>query len=851
MGEVFRARDARLGRYVAIKVLPPAFSADPDRLRRFEQEARAAAALNHPAILAIYDIGTTEDGAPYIVSELLEGSTLGHCIRASRMPLRTVIDYALQIARGLGAAHQKGIVHRDLKPENIFVTRDGRVKILDFGLAKLLEPAHANPDERTKTFRDGDTMPGVVLGTVGYMSPEQVRGLPTDHRTDIFAFGAILYEMLAGKPAFRAITDADTQAAILREEPPNLSATNASVPPALEQIVWHCLEKEPQQRFQSASDIAFNLQALSTFSTTSSVATGIPALEQSRRLPRKALAALGVAAALALGFVAFRIGQRSASTPLPRYHQITYQEGAIASAKFSPDGQTVLCAARFSKSFEIYSGRLDSTGLRPLDINAGQVLSVSSKGELAILQSSRVLDGSTEAGSLARVSLGGGAPKKILNDVQFADWSRDGTDLAIAHFIAEKHVYRLEYPIGKVLYETAGWIGPLRFSPDGQAIAFLDHPMFGDDQSYVAVIPSAGGKIERLTRLWGDPQGIAWNPGGDELWFTASDVGFNYSLYAVTRSGTSRMVLNVPGGLTLEDISSNGQVLLRHSSERTVLMVSTRARPEEQDLAWLDDTQFFRFSSDGKQILIGDESYASGDRHATFLRNVDGSSAIHIGDGDGIALSPGGEWALSRVPPDQLVLLPTGAGETRRLTYPEPSPDNAHAREPKVVIRADLPADWFPDGKRVAFIGDDNRTHLLDLDGKETTLTPAGTAGYLVTPDGQYLLVQTISGKYELFPVANGDPKPLDWLQENDHPIRFSADGKDLFVRSSEKGTPGQNIYRINLVSGHRTLLWHIQAPRNTISGEISSVDVTPDGTGYAYAYWQKSTALYVVDGLK
>jgi eukaryotic-like serine/threonine-protein kinase len=850
MGEVFRARDTRLGRYVAIKVLPPAFSIDPDRLHRFQQEAQAAAALNHPAILAIFDIGTADDGAPYIVSELLEGSTLGHCIRSARLPLRTVIDYALQIARGLAAAHGKGIVHRDLKPENIFVTRDGHVKILDFGLAKLFDPPHANPADKTISVHEGHTLPGVVLGTVGYMSPEQVRGLPTDYRTDIFSFGVILYEMLAGRPAFKALTDADTQAAVLREEPAHLSAFNVNVPPALEQIVWHCLEKEPQQRFQSASDIAFNLQAMSTFSTTSGVGVGTSTPEQSRHLPRKVLGALGIVGAVALGFGVYRVGQRWAPATLPRYHQLTYQQGIVESARFSPDGHTVFCAARFGKSFEVYSVRLDSPGLRPLGINADQLLSVSSKGELAILESSRVLEGSTRAGSLARVPLGEGAPKRILNDVQFADWSQDGSELAITHFIPEKHAYRLEYPIGKVLYETSGWIGQLRLSPDGRTIAFIDHPIFGDDQGYVAVIPSSGGTMRRLSRLWGDMRGLAWHPGG-EVWYTATDVGFNYSLYTTTQRGETRQILTVPGGLLLDDIGFGGQVLATYASERTVIMVSTRNHPEEQDLGWLDNTEFFRFSDDGKQILMGDESDVSGRRHASFLRNVDGSSAVRVGDGDGIALSPDGEWALARVPPDELVLLPTGAGETRRLTLTGPQYVSGVSHASKTAIRADLPADWFPDGKRIAFIADDNRTHVLDLDGNETALTPAGTAGNLVTPDNQFVLVQTPAGVYELYPVAHGDPKPLDCLRESDHPIRFSADGKDLFVKTAEKGLEGRNLYRVNLASGHRTLLWHLQPPRATIANDISTVDVTPDGTGYAYGYRQRSTALYVVEDLK
>src|SRR5579864_464386 len=262
MGEVYRARDPRLGREVAIKVLPSQFSADSERLRRFEQEARAAAALNHPNILAIYDLGQS-NGSPYIVSELLEGESLRERLRSGPLPLRKAVDYATQIALGLAAAHDKGIVHRDLKPENLFITKDGRAKILDFGLAKLTE--HIS-DAETVVHSDGTT-PGMVLGTVGYMSPEQVRGIATDHRADIFTFGAILYEMLSAKRAFRGETTADTMSAILKDDPPELTETNRQVPPALERIVRHCLEKNPDERFQSARDIAFNLEALSSVSS--------------------------------------------------------------------------------------------------------------------------------------------------------------------------------------------------------------------------------------------------------------------------------------------------------------------------------------------------------------------------------------------------------------------------------------------------------------------------------------------------------------------------------------------------------------------------------------------------------
>src|SRR5712664_1439405 len=267
MGEVYRARDTKLGRDVAIKVLPASLSENTDRLNRFEQEAQAAGALNHPNILVIHHIGT-HDGAPYIVSELLEGETLRERMAGSALPQRKAIDYALQIARGLAAAHEKGIVHRDIKPDNIFITDDGRVKILDFGLAKLTSATDGTSQTEVPT-RRVDTDPGMVMGTMGYMSPEQLKGQPADHRSDIFSFGAILYEMLSGKRAFRGDSMAETMSAILREDPPDLSETNKTVSPALERVVRHCLEKNPAERFHSARDLAFAIENLSGATTSS------------------------------------------------------------------------------------------------------------------------------------------------------------------------------------------------------------------------------------------------------------------------------------------------------------------------------------------------------------------------------------------------------------------------------------------------------------------------------------------------------------------------------------------------------------------------------------------------------
>ncbi len=345
MGEVYRAKDPRLGRDVAIKVLPASFSSDADRLRRFEQEAKAAGVLNHPNITAVYDIGS-HDGAPYVVQELLEGETLRLALASGHLPPRAAIDYATQIAQGLAAAHDKGIVHRDLKPENLFVTKEGRVKILDFGLAKLTEVGQSGGATNLPTVASG-TEPGVVMGTLGYMSPEQVKGRPADARSDIFAFGAILYEMLSGKRAFHTDSAGETMAAILKEDPPDLSVTNQNVSPGLERILRHCLEKNPERRFQSASDIAFALEALSAFPTTSGTARGLRRATAGAPGPRPLLRPdwpLLAAGLLAGSWVAL------GGTPAPpTYQRLTYRRGFVSNARFAPDGQTIRLQRRLGR----------------------------------------------------------------------------------------------------------------------------------------------------------------------------------------------------------------------------------------------------------------------------------------------------------------------------------------------------------------------------------------------------------------------------------------------------------------------------------------------------------------------
>jgi tRNA A-37 threonylcarbamoyl transferase component Bud32 len=440
MGEVYRARDTRLGRDVAIKVLPEKLARDADRLRRFETEARVIAALNHPNILSIHDIGIYED-APYLVSECLEGQTLRMELSGWALPVRQVVDYGTQIAQGLAAAHDKGIVHRDLKPENVFVIRDGRVKILDFGVAKLVRPESFS--DEGATMDAGPTSTGIVLGTVGYMSPEQVRGEPADGRSDIFALGTILYEMLFGQRAFRRDTSAETMTAILKEDPPELSLTGKTISPALERIVRRCLEKKPLQRFQSARDLAFNLEGLTGVSSTSatgvSAGAAVAAAERKTSGTRMMMLATGVLLLALLGVGSWMLGVRSRSLPPPTYHQLTFERGLVYAARFAPDGRSIYYSASWNgQPVQLYSALPDSPESRPLNLGNSTLFAVSAS-QLAISAGCKDRYIGLCQGTLGLVPLAGGTPREVADGVLAADWSADGSEMAVILQVAGKY----------------------------------------------------------------------------------------------------------------------------------------------------------------------------------------------------------------------------------------------------------------------------------------------------------------------------------------------------------------------------------------------------------------------------
>jgi WD40 repeat protein len=838
MGEVYRARDPRLGREVAIKVLPSTFSQDADRLHRFEQEARAAGILNHPNITAVHDIGAA-GGSPYIVTELLEGETLRARLLAGSIPVRKAIDYAIQIAKGLSAAHEKGIVHRDLKPENLFITRDGRVKILDFGLAKL--KAEKDGESQTDLRTISGTEPGVVLGTMGYMAPEQVRGKAADQRSDIFALGTILYEMLSGQRAFRGESAADTITAILTKEPPDLSQTNREIHGGIDRLVRHCLEKNPEERFQSARDIAFDLESLSGISAaTAAVAAPAPAKKRSALVPALVAAAVALAAGL---FAGFGVGKRAGYTPPPTYQQLTFRRGELYSARYAPDGQTVIYAASWDgKPVELFATRTDRPESRNFGLVGADVLAVSKAGEVLVSLDRHVQESFIRSGTLAEAGISGGvAPREVSRDVQWADWDPNGKEIAVVRDVALRS--QLEYPMGHVLYQTAGWISHPRISRDGNLVAFLEHPQRRDDGGTVAVVDRSG-KKRTLSETFSSEFGLAWSPDGSAIWVSATKVGGNRALQEVTLSGKERLLARVTQSLTLQDVSPDGRVLVAHDTIRIGIMAGGAGVARERELAWLDWSSLFDITGDGKTILFSETGEGTGPEYSTFVRGTDGSAPVRLGDGGGQALSPDGQWAAVIVGHEKrvLILYPTGAGDKR------------------VIATGDLELQggsaFTPDGKRLVTTanepGHGTRLYLIDLaGGQPKAISPEGYRSFsrTVSPEGTRIAVTGPDRKDYLYPLTGGEPVAIAGLEQDETIGGWTADGKSLFVYR-RRDIPGR-LYRLDLATGKRVLAREVMPADGAGIVDIAPIYETPDASSYVYGFSRTLSDLYLVDGLK
>jgi WD40 repeat protein len=849
MGEVYRARDSRLDRIVAIKVLPSSFAADPDRLQRFEREARSVAALSHPNILAVHDIGT-HDGTPYMVTELLEGETLRERLQGGVISARKAIEIAIQVAHALAAANDKGIIHRDLKPENIFLCKDGRVKILDFGLAKTA-PSSSGPNSTVQTLTSADislTEAGQVLGTAGYMSPEQVRGIAIDHRSDIFVFGSILFEMLSGKRAFRRDTAAETMTAILKEDLPELTELNRSISPSLDRIVRHCLEKNPDQRFQSARDLAFDLESVSPSSSSSAGRVAAPTAVQRVRRFQSPIIVLLVALAAALGYFAGHKGKASSEVT---YHQLTFRKGTVLSARFAPDNHTVIYSAAWAGlAPELFSTRADSIESRPLGLSQVNLFGISSQGEIAVSLKPTSLPGFFGTlGTLGRTPLTGGtAPREILENVEWSDWSPDGTNLLVVRTLGNEN--RIEYPAGKVVYKVPAtrWISHPRISRDGKRIAFCEHGLRGDDRGSVTIINSDGSGTPKTFGNFSSLYGLAWSPNDNEVWFTADPTTTTIArrLMAVNMSGTFRLLAAAPGDLTLHDVSPDGTAIIAiDDRERKIFFSSAPGTGsqgiEDRELTWLDRAVLVALSPDGKQVLFHEGGKGGGSTGTIFLRKTDGSAAVRLGEGYSVALSPDQKWVLAFTETNPLRdwLIPTGAGEVKELKVPG--------------IENVVTQGFAADSRRIVLFGNEPghppRTYLFDpASGKLQPLTPEGVRGF-VAPDGKFMGIPAEKGSAQISSLEAGSPiREIKGWHDDDRPIQVTPDGTAIFVVNYNGMTAA--IYRLRVDNGNRQLIKTLEMHDPAGGFGITRVLTTPDGQSFAYNTLRQLSELYLLQGL-
>ena len=836
MGEVFRARDSKLDRDVALKVLPSRLAGDQDRLLRFEREAKAVAALSHPNILEIHDFAI-DDGTAYAVTELLEGETLRQRLESGPLPIRKVSEVGAPIALGLAAAHDKGVVHRDLKPENIFLTRDGRVKILDFGLASLqLSAAAANQTESPTVTRHTD--PGTVLGTVGYMSPEQVRGEPVDGRSDVFSLGSILYEMTTGVRAFQRDTAAETMTAILREDPPEPDSSVSRVTPGLDRIVRHCLEKQPAERFQSARDLAFQLDSVSD-------ASGVTPSADPGKTPvrRRWLSPAVIGLALAAGAVAGALGAAAMlSRPEPteiELEKVTTRRGRVSSARFSADGRSVLYGASWDgQPVEIFTTSVaNPLEWRPLGLENADLLSVSAKGELAISLGRKFVAGWETSGTLALVPQGGGAPRPLIENVLDAEWDPAGAELAVVRQVDGR--YRLEYPAGTVLYETEGWIESIRFNPTGDRIAFIDHPLRGDNVGDIAVVETSGAGLQRLA-----PGGhsLVWSADGGEVW-----TSFGSTVSAVDLSGHRRIVYRAPGALWIQDVSADGRVLMSSQDHRREMSGLPPGEATERDLSWFDWSTPQAISDDGQVVLFDEGNTWDEFGYWIYIRGTGGSPPVRLGSGMGMDLSPDGRWVLSLGTPfsdPHFALLPTGPGARRPLPPGSATPQGM--------------AGFLPDGEHFVFAGEEaggtTRLYLRSLDGStERAISPPGLPltynAFSVSPDGRFIAAPDRNGDLSLYPTSGGEPQPVQGVESGEAPIEWGSGSDALYV--FRPGELPARLFKVDVASGRRTP-WLELAPADTAG--VASIDfvwMSQDGSSYVYSFKRQLSQLYLVDGLR
>jgi eukaryotic-like serine/threonine-protein kinase len=821
MATVYLAQDLKHDRKVAIKVLRPELAAVIGA-ERFLREIKTIANLQHPHILGLIDSGEVH-GTAYYVMPFVEGESLRDRLsREKQLPIPDALRLATEVAGALDYAHRHGIIHRDIKPENILL-HDGAALVADFGIA--LAASKAGGSRMTET--------GMSLGTPTYMSPEQAMGeREITARSDVYALGCVTYEMLIGDPPFTGSTAQAIVAKVMTADPVPLTAQRRSVSPQVEAAVLTALEKLPADRFGTPAEFAAALNGRADGPTVRSI-------PPRTRAPRFALVA-GALALVALGLLAGRwVWGRSAPAGLT-FLQRSFRDEAIYNARFAPDGRTIVYSSAAETSApDVFVIRPDYAAPTPLGLTGAHLLSVSSKGELAVLVRAEFLRHRLFQGTLARVPLGGGAPREVLDSVREADWSPDGTELAIVHDVGGRD--RLEFPIGKVLYEASGYLSDPRVSPDGRHVAFAEHPFRWDDRGTVKIVDRAG-KPTAVTPGYPAIEGLAWRPASDELLFSAYDSSSAYVVRGLTLGGHLRVAVAGAGVLTTQDVSRSGQVLLTRDDVPFRLMLHAPGASRELDVSWLDLSLAPKLARDGSLLAFSNGGVDAGPNYDVMLRHTAGGQVARLGEGEAAAFSPDGKWLLAFVlsTPPRLVLYPTRTGTERPI--------------PIGPFESIGSADWFPDGRSILFcgnrVGEASRCYVQPLaGGTARAVTAAGTSAGFVSPNGEEVVAFGPSLGHRRYPAAGGSGagREIPGLSFSDQVVRWSTDGRALIVGRATSGT----MDRVDLATGRREPVVTLGTEPPGGRWRIIFFAMGDDPHVYAYVAAAYLSEIFTVDGVR
>ncbi len=831
MATVYLARDLKHDRQVAIKVLKPELAVAIGA-ERFLSEIKTTANLQHPHILALHDSGQV-NGTVFYVMPYVEGESLRDRLdREKQLPIDDALRIAGEVADALQYAHERGVIHRDIKPENILLQR-GHAVVADFGIA--LAASKTGGSRMTET--------GMSLGTPTYMSPEQAMGArEVDARTDIYSLGCVVYEMLMGEPPFVGPTAQSIVAKVITEAPRGLTTQRHTVPPHVDAAVHTSLEKLAADRFPTAGAFAAALRDTSASTRAArQFATGAMSKRSAASMiARWSAASLVAVAALGAVYVWGRQSNAGTSMDAVAISQRTFRSQSVFNARYTANGDAlVFSGAESGTSLRIYTVGSAYPEPRAISDSGTHLLSVSSKNEMAVLVNATLLHHRVFVGTLARMPVDGGAPREILAAVREADWSPDGSQLAIVHEVGGKD--RLEYPIGTMLYETSGYLSDIRVSPDGQRIAFLEHPEKLDDRGSVAVVDLKRVHTQLTKEYWG-VQGLSWTPDGQRIDFGAASIAGFEELHEVSLRGGAHTILPTTGSLTVQDIARDGRRLVTRDDKARHMWLRSAQDTAPTNVSWMDATVLPVISGDGAMLAFCDVSELAGRSYATMIRRRDAATVVRIGGGCPSDLSTDKKSVLSLMPtnPVQLMLHPTGAGESRRLDHGE--------------LESITRAAFVGDGTQIVICGNEPkhaiRCYLRSLaDGALRAVTPEGVGSMIISPDGAFIVVATADSGYRRYNLSDGASFAVPGVAASEEVLRFSSDGKALWTRRAN-AIPVR-VDRVDLSTGTRVALISPFAARLPGLLMVGSVALADDPRNYAYIETEFMSYVFEIKGLR